>query len=365
MQKNNRSILFLCPYPYGVAPSQRFRFEQYVSTLQSHGYSVTIHPFLTLTGWNILYTPGNLPRKVLAIVTGFARRFALLLRAVPAADQVFIHREATPLGPPVVEFIIARILRKKIIYDFDDAIWLPNTSEANWFAARVKWHSKVKSICRWSRVISVGNGYLENFARSFSKRVVINPTTVDTELVHNPQLHKRQMDPKVVTLGWTGSHSTLGYLKGIEPVLVELEKKHSSKIRFLVIADRRPLLDIQNVDFVPWSKDQEIKDLLKIDIGIMPLADDAWSKGKCGLKALQYMALNIPTVASPVGVNPSIIDHAVNGYLCDTLESWIAHLDKLVLDAALRKKLGEAGRQKVLSSYSVESNRSNFLSLFE
>ena len=365
MQKNNRTILFICPYPLGSAPSQRFRFEQYFELLQSSGFTVASAPFLNESGWSILYKDGNFQRKLLFIAKGYCLRLILLLRTIPQADYVFIHREATPLGPPFMEFLIAKIYRKKIIYDFDDAIWMANTSKENSFVAGIKWHSKVKSICRWSHKVSCGNGYLVEFARRYNSSVILNPTTVDTQHVHNPLLHSSKVQSNVITIGWTGSHSTLHYLKILTPILVTLEKKYPGRIRFLVIADRKPNLGIDALQFVPWNKEHEIPDLSEIDIGVMPLTDDLWSKGKCGLKALQYMALGIPTIASSVGVNKSIIDHQINGYLCDTPESWENHLELLIKSVELRKQIGAAGRLKIIQKFSVMANGSNFLSFFE
>lgn len=364
MQKNNRTILFLCPYPRGHAPSQRFRFEQYLDTLVAAGFTIDFRPFVNEAGWRILYTQGNLVRKLLFMLSGYMHRIGLLFTAVPRAHFVFIHREASPAGPPFLEYLIARILRKKVIYDFDDAIWLPNTSTENALAAGVKWHSKVASICRWSFVVSAGNSYLASFASTYNTRVVINPTTVDTENVHKSPARK-EPSGSMVHIGWTGSHSTLKYLHLVESVMIQLEQEFPDKVRFVVIADRSPSLGLKNLLFVQWRKESEIADLGVLDIGIMPLTDDPWAKGKCGLKALQYMAMAIPTVASPVGVNTAIIDHGVTGYLCETPEAWLMHLRKLILEVDLRRQLGDAGRRKVVANYSTVSNRSTFLSLFE
>ncbi|UOQ76187.1 hypothetical protein MUN84_16530 [Hymenobacter sp. 5516J-16] len=177
-------ILFLVPYPTGKAPSQRFRFEQYFDFLTAAGYRYRVAPFISEATWAILYKPGHQLQKVAGILGGFLRRFGLLF-VVPKYDYVFIHREASPIGPPVFEWVIAKLLGKKIIYDFDDAIWIPNTSEANKIVAGVKWHHKVGSICRWAYKVSCGNAYLRDYARQFNPNAVVNPTTIDTEHLHN------------------------------------------------------------------------------------------------------------------------------------------------------------------------------------
>lgn len=364
MQKNNRTILFLFPYPLGHAPSQRFRFEQYFDALRESGYRLETQSFLTEEAWRLLYTPGNTVRKILAVAGGFIRRAAIFFGPVQRASYVFVHREITPLGPPLLEWFIARVMAKKLVYDFDDSIWIPNTSEENRIASSLKWHSKVKSICRWSHVVSVGNRYLARFAELHNGTVIVNPTTVDTERLHILTSENTHSNAGVITIGWTGTHSTLKYLKEIEPVLVQLEERFGSRVRFLAIANRALVLRLSHFVFMPWTKEKEIDDLRQLDIGIMPLQDDAWSQGKCGLKALQYMSLGIPTVASPVGVNREIISDDVDGYLCSTSQAWFDRLSALVEDAALRKRIGDAGRHRVVDAYSTASNRSVFLSLF-
>ena len=356
-----KRILFLVPYPESQAPSQRFRFEQYFSHLIENEIRFDIHPFLDAHTWSILYKPGRSLRKISGILRGFARRIGLLF-SLAQYDFVFIHRETAPLGPPFFEWVIAKIFRKKILYDFDDAIWLANTSEVNSLAAKVKWHGKVASICKWSYKVSCGNAYLCEYANRFNKNVILNPTTIDTVNLHSPILFGKKENPKTI-VGWTGTHSTLQYLKDIVPVLARLQKELDFEIQ--VISNQEPGLGLNNLIFVPWNKKTEIEDLSKFDIGIMPLTDDKWSKGKCGFKALQYMSLEIPAVISPVGVNTRIVENGVNGFLCTTPEDWYQSLKTLIENIELRKKIGKNGRQKVINEYSVISNKDYFLSLFE
>jgi glycosyltransferase involved in cell wall biosynthesis len=167
-----------------------------------------------------------------------------------------------------------------------------------------------------------------------------------------------------IVVGWTGTHSTLKYLYDSTETLKRIESQFDN-VEFMVIADQRPNLPLKNISFVPWNYDTEIRDLMNFDIGIMPLPDDKWAKGKCGFKALQYMALKVQAIASPVGVNVEIIDHGKNGFLCSTQEEWIAAIATLIRDPSLRRTMGELGRQKVIDRYSLESNSALFLKLFE
>jgi len=347
-------ILFLAPYPIGESPSQRFRFEQYFEILSNAGHQFTISSFLSPEGWKIIYSKGNTLKKVKAVVQGFLGRLADLLKMKPY-DIVFIHREAAPFGPPVFEWLISKVFKKKIIYDFDDAIWLTDKTDEGILTRILRWRRKVRSICRWSYKVSCGNDFLCDFARRFNNNVVLNPTTIDTNY-HKPVMKSR--GGKLV-IGWTGSHSTLKYLYEIAPVLYAVGKEFPDTEFVTISNGKSPFSQIT------WSKETEIEDLAKIDIGIMPLPDDIWSKGKCGFKALQYMAMEIPTIVSPVGVNTKIVTHNVDGLVCRTPQEWTDGLRKLITDQDLRRRLGVAGRKKVENNYSVAFNSSNFLRLFE
>lgn len=357
-------ILFLFPYPHGTAASQRFRFEQYLSFLEKNGHSYRLQSFIDEKTWQILYKPGHALQKVSGIVRGFLRRIAMLA-SVHTYDFVFIHREAAPLGPPVFEWLLAKVFRKKIVFDFDDAIWLPNTSENNRMAARLKWHHKTGAICRWAWKVSAGNRYLADYSRQHraagdaQTRVYVNPTTIDTTHLHNRL--KTQDTPHMV-IGWTGTHSTISYLDALVPGLEKLEKKYD--FIFLVISDKPPAFTLRSLQYIPWNKATEADDLLRMNIGVMPLTDDPWSRGKCGFKALQYMALGIPPVVSPVGVNTDIVQSGRNGFVCHTSDEWEQALEKLIQSVALRTQLGQAARHTIESRYSVQANERTFLDFF-
>lgn len=353
-----KRIAFIIPYPLGVAPSQRFRFEQYLYLFGSEGVGYSCYPFLLAKDFEILYKKGYFLKKVLSIFFGFFRRFSLMF-CLNKYDAVFIHREASPLGPPIFEWIIARVLKKRLIYDFDDAIWLENTSQTNKIISKIKKHSKVAVICRWSYIVLCGNKFLMNFAKNYNDNVVKVPTTIDTENEHN---RIKQHKESEVVVGWTGTHSTIKYLYEIEDVLSELQQK--MRFAFKVISNKDPLFKKLKYDYISWNKNKEIEDLLKIDIGIMPLLDDDWAKGKCGFKALQYMALGIPCIISPVGVNIEIVQDGLNGFLAGADREWVNKLSLLIKSKDLRVELGEKGRQTVVEKYAVVSNKKIFLSIF-
>lgn len=351
-------VLFLCPYPEGEAPSQRFRYEQYLNTLSSQNIEVIQKSFLDHSTWKILYKPGKSFQKSIGILKGFIKRFFMLF-TLSSYDFVFIHREGTPIGPPWVEWCIANLWQKKIIYDFDDAIWLSNTSSVNKIVAGIKWHQKAGQISKWAYKVSCGNEYLCDYARQFNRNVVYNPTTIDTENLHKDV--KNQHTEKFV-LGWTGTHSTMKYLDDLVPIIQKLQENFS--FTFLVISNQNPNLPLKDFEYVQWSKETELQDLLKMNVGVMPLTDDKWAKGKCGFKALQYLALGVPALVSSVGVNTRIVQNEKNGFLCNTPQEWEQAIENLLLDTDLSIKMGAEGRKTVVDHYSVLSNTQNFINLF-
>jgi hypothetical protein len=174
-------VLFLLPYPLCKAPSQRFRVEAFFPILEEHKIEYRTHEFLDKQAWKLLYQQGSTVQKGWAVMKGFLKRAFMVLFVAPKYDYIFIHREASPLGPPIFEWILAKLLRKRIIFDFDDAIWIPAVTESNKVARYVKCFWKIKHICRWSYKVSAGNAFLAKWAGQYNEQVVINPTSVDVK----------------------------------------------------------------------------------------------------------------------------------------------------------------------------------------
>jgi glycosyltransferase involved in cell wall biosynthesis len=214
---------------------------------------------------------------------------------------------------------------------------------------------ELQSKCRQSLPVRI-------CCKGWCKQVVYNPTTIDTEALHNPKLYSIQAK-NGIRLGWTGSHSTLKYLNELIPMFEQLQNEFPN-LTLRVIADQPPQVSLKFVEFVAWNKEAEIEDLIQIDIGLMPLTDDAWAKGKCGFKALQYLALGIPAVVSPVGVNTTIVTQGITGFVCSTDEEWLSGLRTLISDVELRNRMGREGRTTVEQHYSVRANASSFVGLF-
>ncbi len=353
-----RTIFFIAPYPRGEAPSQRFRFEQYLAYLEQEGFDTKVVPFISMETWRTLYMEGQLLRKAGGMISSFFRRFTLLFR-LRKADHIFIHREMAQIGPPIFEWILAKVMRRSYTYDFDDAIWLPNYSETNARFHRLKAYWKVNYCMKWAASVTAGNEYLANYARRYNANVILIPTTIDMEGYHAETTDYNQLP---LIIGWTGSHTTMHYLNHIVPVIRQLEQEFD--FEFHVISNQAPAFTLRSLRFVKWNKETEISDLVKFSIGVMSLKEDQWSSGKCGFKALQYMSLGIPTIASPVGVNSTIINTPEVGLLATDEKDWEQMLRQLLTDQTLRKNIGLAGQDRVREQYSVEANAPIYLKLF-
>lgn len=354
-------ILILAPYPPGEAPNQRFRFEQYLSIFRQKKIEFDYYPFWSEKVWQVFYLPGNFFLKLTGLFGGIIRRFSLLPKLADY-DYVFVHRECLPVGPPLLEYIISRWYGKKIIYDFDDAIWIKNYSAANKLAAGLKYYRKVGTICRYSYKVSTGNHFLAEYASKHNRFVEVIPTTIDTENHHNRIKVFDDQEPLVI--GWTGTHSTLIQIRQIVPQLEKLQQNTDFMLH--IICNEDPGFTNIRYRFIPWQQATEIDDLLNFDIGIMPLRNTDWERGKCGFKALQYMALGIPVVASAVGANNDILTHGYDSLLvaADNPDNWVHYLYMLIKNKEERQRMGAAGRQTVVSRYSINSNKEKYLRLF-
>jgi|SRR5688572_7017616 len=351
-------IHFWVPYPVQVAPSQRFRVELFLPLLEKEGFRYELLTFLDKNAWDVLYQPGKGLIKAWGTLKGFFRRWVHLFRSLKA-DYIFLHREAAPVGPPVFEWLLVKVFRKKIIHEYDDAIWIPGGEEISFMKKILKATWKVKYIIRWSYKVVGGNDFLCEYAKQFNSSVIKIPTVVDTENNHHKL--KNQHDAQKVVVGWTGTHTTLHNLDEIELLIPELRKE--VEFDFMVISNKPP---DWNSDFIfkKWEQETELEDLLKIHIGVMPLKKGPWFEGKCGFKLIQYLACGIPAVASPVGVNTRIVLHNQTGFIANNTEEWKSHLKLLIKDAALRKEMGIKGREFIESNYSLKRLSPAFISLF-
>jgi len=324
---------------------------QYVPALEAAGFSVTLAPFFDTGFFRLVYRRGHYLAKFAGFLRQSLQRLKLLLSRNDY-DAFFVYREAYPFGPPVFEALLARSGRP-LVYDFDDAVYLNNTSEANKFVSVLKYPQKVPSIIGQSSLVLAGNHYLADYARAYNASVAVLPTCVDTSVfVPRPAPPAAGAPP---VLGWIGTPTTATYLRSLGPALARVAARHTFVLRVSGSGDPVRMPGVTTTD-EPWSLEREVELFNTCDIGVYPLRDDEWERGKCGFKAIQFMACGLPVVAAAVGVNREIIQDGVNGFLASTDDEWVEKIERLLGDAGLRARLGEEGRRTIEARYSLAVN---------
>ena len=352
-----KRLKFLVLFYPNRSPSQVFRLEAFLKYLPKSLYD---YDWIINKEDEYAFYYGGVLKKIVFFIKISFRRFFPLFKG--NFSNVIINREAYPPGTIFFEMFIKRILHKKIIYDFDDAIWLPVISEANKKYAFFKSYRKFSQIISISDVIIAGNSFLAEYARQFNNNVHIIPSCIDLDLYN--LIDYTEKPGGCVCIGWSGSETTLPHLLILKDVMCTLQKKYGDRLYFKVISNRSDFtVPGVNIKSVKWSKEKEVSELKEVDIGIMPLPNNEWSLGKCSMKGIQYMGLGIPAVLSDIGMNKEVIESGINGLLAKNNIEWEAHLNLLIGDAQLRKKLGTAGRKTVEAGYSIQVWKDKWLNL--
>jgi glycosyltransferase involved in cell wall biosynthesis len=353
-----KKVLFIANHRLDRSPGQRFRFEQYLDFLNQNGYDWELSNIISEKDDVILYQKGKFVQKALIAAKSWRKRWKDAKRA-NQFDIIFVFREALLTGSSSFERKFGESTAK-VIFDFDDAIWLPNVSAGNRALQVFKKPSKTESIISYADMVFAGNPYLADFAKQYCSNVNVIPTTIDTTY----HIRKTENSNDRICIGWTGTQTTMKYLEVLKPIFIELQKEYGNKIYFKIICDQPWSLD--GIDLVneKWNKSKEIEQLASIDIGVMPLTEDAWSLGKCGFKGLQYMAMESAAILSPVGVNKDIIDHEKNGFFAETPEDWMRTLSLLIENKEIRINVGREARKTIEARYSVKAYQSKYLKYF-
>jgi glycosyltransferase involved in cell wall biosynthesis len=347
-------LLVLANKAHGLAPGQRFRFEQWAPRLErDHNIKLDLAPFESAELSRILYRRGHVARKAWLVLKDFLAR-SRCVEAVRDYDAVLVFREAALIGPAIYENLIARS-GVPMIFDFDDAIWMHQPTSGVF--SRLHFLGKTKTICRMASAVTAGNSYLAAFAAQFNDDVSVVPTTI--ELSDYPVIPEPRQDPAFIVC-WTGSTWTLPHFEQARAALELVATKVPLVVKIICNNDVKQPIQGAEMRFVPWSATNEAKEIGDCHAGIMPLPDDPFAKGKCGLKALQLMATGRPVVISPIGVNNDIVRSGENGFLASTTQEWVDALMSLAGSAELRLKMGQAGRATVERDYSAQASAAKF-----
>jgi glycosyltransferase involved in cell wall biosynthesis len=329
-----------------IGPSSRYRIFQYVPYLQSCAVDITVTPLFGPAYFRLLLWPPiiRLFAKVVYVALRFAKR-TIDVMTLGKADLVVIEGQLFPYIGLIAERMLTK--RYKVVMELDDAIYLTYRHE-----------QKIPALLRMSSGAIVGNRTLAEYAVRYQPNVRVIPTVVDTERFSPMDTKERRSRPgpqedRHLLIVWIGLDYNVSFLDLLVPALQRLQKAHPVTVR--IISSRPYSLPGIKTEFRPWSFETEVADLRDSDIGIMPLPDTEWARGKCGLKLLQYMAVGIPCVASPVGVNREIISDGRNGFMAAGDEEWYARLLALCRDPMLRSRIGKAGRATVESEYSLQA----------
>ena len=324
-----------------VAASSRYRIYQYIPLLQQQGYKVH---------WIRPRSANQLVAKLWL--------FTQLIAWTKWADVVYVQKWV--LNRHI--FKVLQQINPHIIVDFDDAIYTAQTHATTLGQPTKRLGlSHFDYMLQTCRRVVVCNEELANYAHQFTKAVSILPTVVDTAVYTPIQSTQPQ-----ITLGWVGSKSTLPYLTFLEPTFANLHKTYGKKIKLTVVCDT-PYISQSDLQIynVLWTLEEEVRAIQQFDIGLMPLSDDAWSRGKCGFKAIQCMATGAPVVVSSVGMNKRLVIDGINGFWANTQEEWTHCLSQLIASNALRAQMGQRGRQTIQDAYSVDYALPRLLQILE
>lgn len=344
-----KKILFIAVHRPFRSPSQRFRFDQYMDFFQENGFEITYSSLISESDDVWFYKPGHMLKKSWLMFKSLVVR-AHDVRIASQYDYVFVQREAIMLGTSWFERQFAK--RSNLIYDFDDSIWLLDVSVANKKFGWLKRPQKTAEIIEVASVVFAGNDYLADYARKYNAKVVVVPTVLKTSDINYSYPHKTFNEQLII--GWIGSTTTIKHIEWAEPILKHLLQNFDGKVKLVFVADKKPSLKEVDFEFRIWSPEVEQELLTTMDIGIMPLPDDEWTRGKCGFKGLQCMSYGIPVVMSAVGVNNQIITHGENGFLANTPDEWLECITMLLNDRIKRIEIGEMGRKTIETQYSLE-----------
>lgn len=356
MKSSRLSVLFLTKYARNGA-SSRYRFFQYLPWLEQAGFECQVQPLFDEAYLVHRYQSGR--GHVGDILRAFLRRFVTLTTA-RRFDLVVLEYEFLPYFPALPERLLGW-LGVPYVADYDDALFHRYDQHRSGWVRRLL-SDKIAQVMRGAHLVTAGNAYLADYARrAGAVRVETIPTVIDLE--RYPPSHTEPALDTPFTIGWIGSPTTAKYLQAIVPALAEVCANGKGRVR--LIGSGPVDLPGVPVEVLPWDEATEVDRLTQFDVGIMPLPDEPWERGKCGFKLIQYMACGLPVVASPVGVNHEIVEQGVNGYLAETPAEWIQALNALSLDYDLRQRMGLAGRKKVEQNYSLQVTGPRLAALFK
>lgn len=349
-------VLALVPNMLGYAPGQRSLIETWEPILKQADILIDYRPFETERMQKVLYEPGHYASKATEMLTRYITQFGLL-RNLDEYDAVFVYREASLIGPALLEKLIAR--RKPIIYNLDDPLFVPYRSHVNGYLSYLKFSGKINELMRMCKVFISNSSHIMEYASQFNKNLWKIPNTINTNVYRYKPFPE---NPEKVCIGWSGSPSTVPNMTMLAPALRKLSEKVDYNLHLIGGTN----FDLPGVEYKAqnWKAETEVEDLRQMQIGLIPLPNVEWNKWKFIMKTTQYMALGIVPVGTPMSSNPEDIQHGVNGFLAETDEEWVECLTTLVENSELRNKMSRQAAQDAKQRYSLEATAPKVIEAF-
>lgn len=343
------SMLVLCPYPQGVAAGQRLKYEQYLDDWRAAGFAVDVSPFMDRALWDIVHVRGHLVGKAIGTLRGHLRRLRDLVR-VRRYDIVYVFLWVTPLGTGWIERLV-RWQARRIVYDIEDNLLAEDASRPlrQRIGAAIRNPARIRFLIeRADHVVTASPFMLDRYrALNAAGAASLIYPSVDTELFRPRDAPSHAHKP---VIGWTGTFSSAPYLDLLRPVFQALARRVDFTL--IVIGNFPYALPGVDLEVLSWSRAEEVAQMQRLDIGVYPLPDDDWVLGKAGLKVIQYMAFGLPSVSTAIGTATRQVTDGVDGFLVRGEEQWLATLERLCREPALRRRIGEAARREAVARYS-------------
>lgn len=357
---DRKKILFICPFPFGVQAGQRLKYEQFFDKFEQNGYDIEVASFINMNTWKIIYKKGYFFRKSLSLLIGYLKRI-LKIFSLNKYDTVYVFMWVTPYGFNFFEKIY-RMLSNKIIYDIEDNILIIKKNKINPLNSFFKTQYKIRYLIKSSDKVIASSADLAKECNKIANEKKTTYICASINISRYIPINKYSND-NLINIGWTGTFTSKIYLDILRDFFQKLSLKFN--FRLLIISDFDYDLPGVNVKVIKWKKETEIKDLSNIDIGVYPLPYDDWVSGKSGLKALQYMAMGLPTVASNVGNIKNVIKDGYDGFLVNNINEWENRIIELLNNNFLRKKIGLNARKTVVDNFSIDSNTEKYLNVLK
>ena len=347
MSRRPLELLCVAPYVCDSAPSQRFRIEQWAPALEACGVRTSfLHFSDEALDW--ARRRGDRASLVAGVVARYPSWTRELIARARDADLVMVPIKSALAGPPIGEALL-RALGRPFVFDVDDAHHVRALDSSSVIADLVRCDWRIPYVGRWASLVTAGNAYLADYYARLNDHVAVWPTTVTMARYTERAPHRRADLPVV---GWTGSPSTVMYLRDMLPLLATIQR--AIPFELYVFGAEIDLGPVRG-RCEPWRREREVEAVQEMDVGIMPLRDDPWSKGKCGFKAIQYLSVGVPAIVSDVGVNATIVTDEECGLVVSTDRQWRAALTRLLTERATRERMGRGGRARVAALYSTEA----------